>query len=308
MPRIVRSVAEKVAAFPHDPLDNLPAAGIDVAVVTAVGDSMGTIWRFESPWHAVNTQLDSAATESAAAGIAVITTAATPSAPASGAPQVLLGVEGCDFLGEDLGGIEQLHHRGVRVLGLVHYADNKIGTIGASLSGRRISRSGSRQAGLTTFGKEVVRELNRLAIVPDLAHADARTTIAACEESNTPVISSHTAASSVRDFSRYISDEEITAVASTGGVIGLWPACMRGRAMIDLDDFARHACHIAELVGTEHLAIGTDKNGVPDYADGYSGSPDIANLAAALVKFGFNDDDIVAILGGNACRVLTLPR
>lgn len=93
-------------------------------------------------------------------------------------------------------------------------------------------------------------------------------------------------------------------MASTDGVIGLWPASLRDRAMRDLDDFARHACHIAELVGTRHLAIGTDKNGVPDYADGHNTSSDIANLAAALIKFGFDDDDVVGILGANAERVL----
>lgn len=298
MPRIVRKAAEKLVALPHDPLNNLRPAGVDYAVVTAVGDFIGTIWRLESAWRAVQTQLDNAVKESEAAGVRLTTTASAPAA----APQVILGVEGCDFLGHDLGGFERLHQRGVRVLGLVHYADNRIGTIGTSLTGRR--DSGSKRSGLTDFGGEVVRELNRLGIVPDLAHADARTTIAACEESTAPVISSHTAASALRDFPRYISDAEIDAVASTGGVIGLWPASMWGQAMTDLDDFARHASHIAELVGTEHLAIGTDKNGVPDYADGYSASPDIVNLAAALVKFGFSDTDVVAILGGNARRVL----
>ncbi|WP_228833280.1 dipeptidase [Nocardia brasiliensis] len=302
MPPLVRRAAERIAALPRDPLANLTAAGVDLVVLTAVGDALGTAWRFGGPWRAVGTQLDAAIHEAEAAGLAVTTDPAQASAGSSS--QVVLGVEGADFLGEDLERLELLHQRGLRVLGLMHYADNRIGSIGSTLTGR-VRRSAGRATGLTGYGRELLGELNRLAIVPDLAHADRDTTLAVCEESDFPVISSHTAASAVRDFPRYISDVEIDAIAWTGGVIGLWPASMRGRAMTDLDDFARHAMHIAELVGVEHLAIGTDKNGVPDYADGYCASTDFANLAAALLRIGFADDDVAAILGGNAHRVLT---
>ncbi|GAA1463492.1 dipeptidase [Williamsia maris] len=296
MPRPVRWAAEKLTGLPVDPLSNLPTAGVDLAVVAAIGDPLGTAWRVgSSPWKAVTTQLNAAITESTASG-----TAATP--PESPSPTIVLAVEGADFLDRDLDGLARLAHHGVRVLGLVHYANNAIGSIGTSLSGRR--RQQAQGNGLTAFGRDVIREANHLGIVIDLAHADTATTLAACQQTDAPVISSHTAASSIRDFPRYISDDEIKAIADTGGIIGLWPASMHGRAMTDLDDFARHATHMAELVGTGHLAIGTDKNGVPDYAHGYSGSPDIVNLAAALTRTGFADTETAAILGGNAQRVL----
>ncbi|MFT4396755.1 dipeptidase [Gordonia lacunae] len=295
MPKFVRRTAEKRLGLPHDPLDNLPAAGINYAVVTAVGDRLGTGWRVgKSPMAAVEAQLTAATVEAR-----LIT---EPTNTCAGTTRIILGVEGADFLGHDLTRLHDLHQRGVRLVGLMHYADNALGTIATTITGRERARD--RRRGLTTFGREFLGELNHLGMVADLAHADKDTTITACEVSTKPVIASHTAALAVRDFRRYISDEEIHAIAATGGLIGLWPASMRGKAMRDLDDFARHASHIAELVGVAHLAVGTDKNGVPDYADGYTASPDMINLAAALLKHGFDDNDVVAILGGNAHRVL----
>lgn len=292
MPGWMRRAAEKAIGLPTDPLANLPAAGVDYAVVTAVGDFLGTAWRFrQSPTAAVNAQLAAAAAES--------DTNDSNDAPPT---RLILGVEGADFLGHDLHALERLHHRGVRVLGLVHYADNAIGTMASTLTGH--SHNARTPRGLSSYGREVIAELNRLDITADLAHADAHTTIAACEATTRPVIASHSGAHAVHDFPRYIGDDEIIAIAHTGGLVGLWPASMRGRAMRDLDDFARHAIHIAELVGPAHIAIGTDKNGVPDYATGYRGSPDIINLAAALTRHGFTDEDTKAILGGNAHRAL----
>lgn len=310
-PHFVRRVAEWAADIPRDPLSNLRQGGVDVAVVTAVGDPLGTLWRGRGPWRGVEQQLNAARSEARAAGMSVL---GDPGSAATAAvegrrppPTIILGVEGADFIGDSADRLRQARHDGVRVLGLVHYADNLIGTIGTSIFGRRGSRAtitGRRQAGLTAYGADLIRELNNTGVVIDLAHADTATTIAACEASSAPVISSHTAASSIRDFPRYITDETIQAIAATGGVVGLWPARLRDLAMSDLNDFAHHASHIANLVGVEHIGIGTDKNGVSGYADGYSNSNDIANLAAALMSVGFTDNETAKIMGGNARRVL----
>ena len=273
------------------PLGQPPTRGIDCAVVTAVGDRLGTAWRVApSASTAVESQLAAAAREAAPAR--------------SGRTRLLLGVEGADFVGHDPSRIKRLRRHGVRVLGLMHHADNRIGQVATTLTGRRTRDS----SGLTAFGRELVADLNRRDIVIDLAHADAATTLTACSTSTRPVMASHTASASVHDFARYISDEEIAAIADTGGVIGLWQARLRGRAMNDLTDFARHAGHVAELVGVEHLSLGTDKNGVPDYLAGYRDSRDIINLVAVLSRHGFSDHDVEAILGRNARRVLGLDR
>lgn len=115
MPSLVRRAAERIAGFPRDPLANLAEAGVDLVVLTAVGDALGTAWRFGRPWQAVCAQLDSARSEAEAAGVAVNTSAELPQA--SNSAQVILGVEGADFLGEHLDRLAVLRQRGVRVLG-----------------------------------------------------------------------------------------------------------------------------------------------------------------------------------------------
>lgn len=303
VPGWFRALGEKAFSIPSDPLENLREGKIDLAVVTAVGDIMGTLWR-GSPWAGVTEQLAKARTAAAAAGVSVVTS--VDELPARGSA-ILLGIEGADVVGAEPQRLADLYRSGVHVLGLVHYADNGLGTISTSLTGGRGSRAvrgGQRPAGLTALGKQVVTEMNRLGMLIDLAHADLATTIAACEHSSAPVVTSHTGAAALQEFPRYISDAEVKAVAATGGLIGLWPIRFRDLAMTDLDDFARHASHLAQLVGPQHLCIGTDMNGVTGYVRGFDGAKDFPSLAAALLRIGFDPGEVTGILGGNALRVL----
>lgn len=144
-------------------------------------------------------------------------------------------------------------------------------------------------------------ELHRLGTLIDLAHADAATTLAVCDQTCVPVASSHTGASAVQEFPRY---EEARAIAATGGLIGLWPMGFRRLGMRGVDDFARHASYLAELVGPRHLCIGTDMNGIPGYAKGFDGPTGFPMLVEALLHTGFDTAEVTAILGGNAQRVL----
>ncbi|MFW0789792.1 dipeptidase [Gordonia sp. CPCC 205333] len=304
VPGPVRRAAERLADVPHDPLTSFSDGLVNLAIITAVGDPMGTVARPRSPLATVVKQLEATRREAFTAGLPVATSVAD--IRPDSATRILLGIEGGDVVGDDPDCLPRLFDAGVRVIGLVHYADNAIGTIGTSIVGRRGSRTvraGSRSPGLTRLGVEIVTEMNRLGIVIDLAHADRSTTVDTCEQSTAPVISSHTAAAALRDFPRYISDAEIEAIAATGGLIGLWPARVGSMAMTDLDDFARHAQHLADLVGTEHICIGTDKNGVTAYAYGYRGSEDFVNLAAALLHVGFSTVDVEQIIGRNLHRV-----
>ncbi|WP_107660344.1 dipeptidase [Nocardia suismassiliense] len=305
VPGWLRAVGKKVLSVPTDPLSDLRPGRVDLAVITAVGDPMGTRWRGRSAWAGVVEQLTAARTEAAAAGITVVTDPASIARP--GGPAIMLGVEGADTVGTDPQRLTDLHELGVRVLGLVHYADNGLGTIGMSAFGGRGSRAvraGRRSAGLSPLGKEVVAQMNRLGMLIDLAHADFATTMSTCEHSTAPVVSSHTAASAVQDFPRFISDTEVRAIAATGGLIGLWPARLGKLTLRDVDDFARHAAHLAQLVGAEHLCVGTDMNGVTGYIDGYDGPRCFPTLAPVLATAGFDSAEVHGILGGNALRVL----
>lgn len=306
MPRWLRALGGKAIDMPAEPLSKLSKGKVNLAVVTAVGDAaLGTAWRLRSPWNGVKAQLELARAEALAAGIAVVDT--VEQIEGGDVAAVMLGIEGADVVGAQPERLVDLHRLGVRVLGLVHYADNGLGTISTSLSGSRGSRAvraGRYSSGLTALGKEVVTEANRLGMLIDLAHADAATTLAVCEQTSAPVVSSHTGALAVHEFPRYIGDEEARAISATGGLIGLWPMGFRRLGMRDVDDFARHASHLAQLVGPRHLCIGTDMNGIPGYAKGFDGPTGFPSLIDALLRTGFDASEVSGILGDNALRVL----
>jgi len=290
--------------------DQMKTSGLDAMAACVLGDPLGTFWRApRDPWKAVLRQFDSLESQADAAGVAVIRNSTQlNTARAQNVPSIVLAMEGADILGPDLHRLEWLHERGVRMIGLVHYSDNALGTIGTTVCGQPRSRKvrrGIRTTGLTEFGAEAISRMNDLGIIVDVAHADSATTLSACAASDAPVVSSHTGAASLDDLSRYISDEEIVAIAATGGLIGLWPFRLRERGMSDSRDFARHASHVADLVGIEHLAFGTDANGGPATMAKYSGPQDNLEFVAGLTAAGFSEDDCAAIMGGNALRVFT---
>jgi microsomal dipeptidase-like Zn-dependent dipeptidase len=220
----------------------------------------------------------------------------------------VLGLEGADVVGADPARLADLHAAGVRVLGLVHFADNDLGTIAMSWDRRPASpavRSGRRGPGLTARGGEVVAELNARGMLIDLAHADRATTLAVCERTTMPVLSSHTGVRALQEFPRYLDDDELRAIADTGGLVGLWPSRSRGNGIADLDDFARHADHLARIAGPTQVCIGTDMNGVPGLMAGYRGKPDFQVLIAALRRTGFSHAEVTGIIGGNMTRVFS---
>ncbi len=296
------------ASMPPDlPLDVLAEAGVDAVVAKAVGDRIVTRFHPTTRWRAVRRQLDSLRHQSAAAGAdIVLDTGDLARARARGRPAVFLGVEGADILAGRLARLEALHQAGVRVLGLVHYADNSLGSVclpwqdwlPVPVPARR------HRPGLTAFGGQVIDRCAELSILVDLAHADRPTCLAACQRSRRPLVSSHTGARALQDFRRYLSDEEALAVAATGGLVGLWPFRFGEDGMADVADFSRHAAYLAELIGPEHLCIGTDMNGVTGLMDGYAGEHQFAVLAGALLRAGFSERDAAGALGGNALRVM----
>jgi membrane dipeptidase len=146
--------------------------------------------------------------------------------------------------------------------------------------------------------------MNQLGVLVDVAHADRVTLLGVVDVAAAPVVSSHTGARALQDFARYLADDELRAIASTGGVVGLWPYRARRFGVSSIGDLVAHARHIAETVGTEHLAIGTDMNGVPGVMAGFAGEADLPKLTAALLGGGFDDGEVERILGGNALRVL----
>lgn len=207
---------------------------------------------------------------------------------------ILPALEGADSLEGRLGRLRELHRRGLALLQLVHFRPNGIG---------HIQTWPYTPGGLTDFGREVVRECNRLGIVIDLAHANPETIRDTLDLSEHPVVFSHTGAFVLGSHDRHLLDPEIREIAASGGVIGVWP---NGSLLPTVNDMARHARHIASVGGVESLGIGSDLRGMSNYSEGFGEEANFEAVAEALGEAGFDPDEVRAVLGGNFERVWTL--
>jgi membrane dipeptidase len=196
--------------------------------------------------------------------------------------------------------------------------------------------------GLSNFGREVIAEMNRCGIAIDLSHVGHVSAREAAERSIVPVLLTHANSKAVSDVPRNKSDVLMKLVAERGGLIGLsvyGPMCWNGKAnqRPSLGDFYRHLEHVARLVGTRHIALGTDFHAVADissvgaiiemtltrypaaisrYAEAFGNDVrtrylsdcgshrDLGNITRLLVERGWSEDDIRAFLGENYLRVL----
>ena len=212
-------------------------------------------------------------------------------AHAAGVTAVFVTCEGADFVEGDFGRIDEAHEAGVRSITIVHYRQNEFGDL---------QTEPALHGGLSVAGEELVRAMNRVGMVIDLAHATFDTTIGALEASSHPLMISHThLAGGTRAHPRLVSDEHAKAVADGGGLIGAWPS---GVSCETFDDFVGEVVRLAELIGVEHVAIGTDMdaNYKPVMTD-YHG---FAAIEAGLLARGFAQDEADRILGGNAIGLI----
>lgn len=218
---------------------------------------------------------------------------------------IVLGVEGFDPFFSNIDDIEALYAVGIRFITPVHLCHNLIGTASADFIQywQKYPIHDKRIRGLTALGEAAVRKMNSLGIVIDLAHADTQTFADILTVTQHPVIVSHTGARSCGCFHRYLSDGQIRAIGRNGGVIGVWPFYYWGQGMRNAADFKCHIRHIIALAGEDHLAIGTDFNGVPGYMDGYNGPRDSIYLSELLFEAGLDDRQVRKVIGFNFLRV-----
>lgn len=215
--------------------------------------------------------------------------AAVLEAKRAGRLAVLPALEGADGLEGSLDNLRELHRRGVRLVQLLHFLDNELG---------HNQTPPYTDGGLTEFGREVVREASRLGIVVDLAHANRQTILDAIEVSEHPILFSHTGVKARHDGDRYLTDEEILAIGRDGGVIGIWPTA----AMDTIEEMVRHIDHVRDLVGVDHVGIGSDLRGM-SYIDAFGEEANFRAIAYGLMDAGYSDDEIGKIMGGNFFRV-----
>jgi membrane dipeptidase len=211
-------------------------------------------------------------------------------AHAEDAIAVMLSVEGGDFLEGDVGRLVDAHAVGLSSLTLVHYRVNDIGDI---------QTEPPVHGGLTPFGREVVAEANRLGLLIDCAHATFDVTRQVIDTSTQPVMVSHSHLDHAdRHHPRLLSDDHARVVADAGGLIGAWPA---GVTSATLDDFIGEVMRLIDLIGVDHVAIGTDMDAnYKPVLDAYS---QFAALAGGLSDRGLTTSDVDQIMGGNALEL-----
>ena len=176
------------------------------------------------------------------------------------------------------------------------------------------------KGGLTNFGVEVIKEMNRLGMIVDLAHMNREGFFQALEVATAPLIVSHANACGMLDNPRNLADDQIKAIADQGGLVGILALPERvAKKDATIDDLLRHIDYMIDLAGIEHIALGMDfiKYDGPrtlkdrhhplherTYVKGFEEIEDLPNLIERLEKNGYKESDIALILGGNYLRVL----
>jgi microsomal dipeptidase-like Zn-dependent dipeptidase len=202
----------------------------------------------------------------------------------------LLGIEGAHALEGDMQNLEEVYEAGVRLIGPMHFFDNEMGGSAHGVSGD----------GLTDFGKQVIKRMNELNMIIDLAHVSPKMFDDILEYSEKPVMVSHTGVRAVVNSPRNLSDEQIKKLAAKGGIIGI--------AFFDkvvgnneIEGIVASMKRVKNLVGVEHIALGSDYDGSVAMPFDIMGFPIIVE---ALMQEGFSEDEIRAIMGENVKRFL----
>ncbi|MBI3001581.1 MAG: membrane dipeptidase, partial [Deltaproteobacteria bacterium] len=176
------------------------------------------------------------------------------------------------------------------------------------------------KGGLTRFGVEVIREMNRLGMVVDLAHINREGFFQALEAAEAPLIVSHANACGMLDNPRNLADDQIKAIAAQGGLVGILalPARVTKKGAA-LEDLLHHLDYMVKLVGVEHVALGLDfvkYDGPrtlkdqhhplhePELIKDFEEVEDLPKLVEGLIRRGYHESEIARILGGNYLRVL----
>ncbi|MDW7651873.1 MAG: dipeptidase [Bacillota bacterium] len=209
---------------------------------------------------------------------------------------VLLSMEGGEPL-EDLDVLHVLYRLGLRSVGLTWNQRNMLAD-GVGV--------GQAAGGLTHLGQDMVREMNKLGMIVDAAHLAPRGFYDLLDAASAPFVVTHANAKAVCDHRRNLDDDQLRALQEQGGVVGLtyYPPFVHRSGLASLDDLLDHFCHIAEHIGTDVLALGSDFDGIPESVRGLDDVSLLPNLTEGLLKRGFSSSEIKNILGGNFLRVL----
>jgi membrane dipeptidase len=216
----------------------------------------------------------------------------------------LIGVEGGHAIEDSLDHLRELYARGARYMTLTHTNTNNWADSSSDVNDAAIQH----HDGLTGFGKDVVREMNRLGMMVDISHVADKTFWDALEVSRAPLIASHSSCRALANVPRNMTDEMIVALAKKGGVIQVNFYCnylnTQRPPHATLDDVVAHIDHIRRIAGIEAIGIGSDFDGIECAPVGLDDVSKFPNLTRALLEKGYSAADIRKIYGANLLRVM----
>ena len=214
-----------------------------------------------------------------------------------GRHSIMFGIENGLALEHDLANVGHFATRGVVYITLCHNGDNDICDS---------ARGAETHGGVSAFGAEVIREMNRCGIMVDLSHAAEKSFYDAIDISSTPIVCSHSNCKALCDVPRNLSDDQLRALAAKGGVahVTLYHGFLRndGREASILDAVA-HLEHAIKIMGVEHVGLGTDFDG-DGGVSGIADSSEMINFTLQLLRRRYSEQDIALIWGGNWLRVM----
>jgi microsomal dipeptidase-like Zn-dependent dipeptidase len=209
---------------------------------------------------------------------------------------LMMGIENGYAIGKDLSLLQHFRDRGIVYMTLCHNGDNDICDS---------AKGENEHGGLSDFGYEVVKEMNDLGIVIDLSHASEKSFYDVLATSRVPVVCSHSSSRSLCDVPRNLTDEQMKALAEKGGVaqVTLYNGFLKKEGQATITDVMEHLEHMIEVMGIDHVGIGTDfdgDGGVP----GCASASELINITRMLLRKNYDKESIAKIWGGNFLRVI----
>ena len=213
-----------------------------------------------------------------------------------GRKSIMLGIENGLALGGQLQNVGHFAERGVVYITLCHNGDNDLcdSCRGSSIHG-----------GVSRFGEQVIREMNRLGLMVDLSHASDKSFYDALEISRTPIVCSHSSCRALCDHPRNLTDEQMIQLAKHNGVmqVTLYAGFLRKDGQANINDAIAHLEHAIKVMGIDHVGLGTDfdgDGGVP----GLASAAELTLFTRQLLARRYSERDIQKIWGGNFLRVM----
>lgn len=213
-----------------------------------------------------------------------------------GKKSIMLGIENGHALEGSLDNLRHFAQRGIVYMTLCHNGDNDICDS---------ARGEHAHNGVSAFGREVISEMNRLGIMVDLSHAGEKSFYDALTLSKTPIVCSHSSCRALCDHPRNLTDDQMRALAQKGGVmqVTLYHGFLAKDGEATLEDAMRHIDHAVEVMGIDHVGLGTDFDG-DGGVRGIASSAELLNYTRELLKRNFSETDIQKLWGGNFLRVM----